>query len=336
LRLARNPRALAVTGALSRHPRAAIFVGLFILLAVGATFGPQIYARWQLYRMGIPYSPPAFSAAVSNGNHDVVRMLIEAGINPNTTSTTFGDSQYDTIFEGFMRGKSSLMVAVTINDLKMIQTLLKGGANPNYSGDASLTPLEAMFSDSQLRLIREGPVGEEVRAKSRDYLIPAVTELLKHGAIPNLRDGKWLSQHQKLITSEGSVRLTGDERLYLLLEEAANSWRQAFVRVDPDCTVNGLGTATCTFRNRSATSTNICVRLVFEFSNSGTVRAHSSEICSGMVASNDVRQITQLVPFVDSKGNQVTPREGCRLYDTDTSDWRQHCSLEIDVAIGRQ
>ena len=159
--------------------------------------------------------------------------------------------------------------------------------------------------------------------------------LLTKGAIPNLSDGMWLAPHQRLIDQGQSQWLTGSDEPFLFLEKVASTWHQKISQVfpTPACTTNGMGAASCTFENVGKKNSSTCVRLVLESSSSRMVKLRSSEICSGSLAPGELKAVSQQVVFYDSKNLPTTPLNGCRLYDSDTGDWRQWCALSIETAI---
>ncbi len=125
--------------------------------------------------------------------------------------------------------------------------------------------------------------------------------------------------------------------------------------IEPNCTVDGRGTVSCSFRNTGATESGACftVRLVGRTERGLCERTndaapapardrcegnrafiHSGPVCSGLIRSQDVKQLTQPVAFEGlgtsvwrtipewCKG-QLDPRRGY------SDDWRDGCDLTV-------
>lgn len=301
-----------------------VLFGLFVLLLSITLFGSRLYARWQIHSIGLPYSPLAFSVGVDKGNTKIVELYLKAGMNPDIPA-----SEASNFWESTCTG---LYIAALNYDLEMGKLLLNWGASPNPVCAGSRSILQLFLDGGFVKFDTIlGNLSEKEKAEKRRFLIPFVELLLKNGAIPNIRDGKWFSTNQKILTREASLNLTGEDLLFSMLEASAFVWNKKLSLIDNNCSTNGLGTVSCTFRNTGISTASACVRLVLEPPNSNMVTLQSSEVCSGNIAPNDVRQISQHALFFDSHGKQATPSEGCRSEYMD--DWRRLCSLAVETAV---
>lgn len=81
-----------------------------------------------------------------------------------------------------------------------------------------------------------------------------------------------------------------------------------------DCSVNGLGNATCTFRNRGTAQGSTCVYVLLTHRDATAWRGSKllgGPVCSGLVAAGDVRQIQQFLSFRSDKDYSFSPSEFC-------------------------
>lgn len=303
LRITQHPITLAVTRTLRRYPRA-FAIGVLALLIGAGTLGPRIYARWLIYRMGLPYSVNAFSAVVSHGNNWLVETFLKAGMDPDSRLSHLGFLEWDGTGLGY---------AAYTNDVNMARLFIRWGAKPNQVGiitnaDTKLSPLQVAFD-----LTRDGTNTEAQRETNRSQLVPVVGLLLENGAIPNWRGRNWYSQSQDVMTRERSLELTGDELLYHLIQSASLKWKAGIQQLDHYCNIDGYGTVKCTFTNTGDKSAESCVRMVLKHKASKYSRAHSAKICTGRVGPGDVWHFSQRVTFYDHKEIEISPTTVCLI-----------------------
>lgn len=95
--------------------------------------------------------------------------------------------------------------------------------------------------------------------------------------------------------------------------------------IEPSCSTNGLGNATCTFQNTGNANGATCVQIKLAQKYS-SVSALSDKICSGIVLAGDVRQMTAFVQFRRDYDKQVVaPKEFC----AGVTDWIGACRLTV-------
>ena len=124
----------------------------------------------------VNYSTPengitALSNAINMGHKDIVIMLLDAGANPNSTSPDGETPLMDAVWGGFTDIVNVLLAAgadpnamstygdtalgyVGINDTKIIESLLKFGANPNDIGNGDYTLLMEASEEGNLAVVK--------------------------------------------------------------------------------------------------------------------------------------------------------------------------------------
>jgi ankyrin repeat protein len=196
-----NIRATNAMGDTVLHIGAEKGISLVFLRAAGEP-GPDLEAR------GSQNLTP-LQVACLNGNDAAARILLELGANPNVSFDTAGgrpvelkrapEAPFSRLFDGTVLGaegrvvgdrlradgKTPLHWAAATRNLKLMQLLLKHGADPNATDRDGLTPLLCAISlESRMDL-------------------GAVQLLLDSGADPNVvdKDGMSLLQHALRIGS---------------------------------------------------------------------------------------------------------------------------------------
>lgn len=101
--------------------------------------------------------------------------------------------------------------------------------------------------------------------------------------------------------------------------------------VGGDCSLNGFGIATCTFRNVGGATGSQCVRLVLRATSGRRLgeTITSGPICSGLVQPSDVRQITQHLTFRSRSGGvSQEPKDFCE--GVGSIGWRGGCDMDTE------
>src|SRR5688572_25423502 len=104
-------------------------VGLLMLLLFASLTGcgrNSDAARSELVQMNIVYSDASFLEQASQGNADVVKLFLDAGINPETKTN---------------EGQTALMAAALSNHLETVRVLLEKGADVNATNKFGGTAL---------------------------------------------------------------------------------------------------------------------------------------------------------------------------------------------------
>lgn len=124
----------------------AVFSALYF--AVGCSSDEtELQAQKELQRRGLKYSPYYFIEQVKNGNVELVKLYLKAGMSPDQSAG--------------WRPVSALTHAASAGQTEVAKILLQAGADVNYKDDHhGITPLEAAafhgHADVGILLIREG------------------------------------------------------------------------------------------------------------------------------------------------------------------------------------
>lgn len=200
--------------------KAGITVIFFLLIALNIScksdrVDASVYkSREKLIMMGYDFTEDGFIKAINEGKLDVVKLFIDSGMSPDTTSK-IGETSVPAIFFALekqqdllaqllvnsgadlsanTKGVTILMKAVEKGNAETISLILKKGADVNEPGDDGLTPLmiaiERKNSAAFWLLLKSGadvnkadmfgitPLMRAVRIGEIDI----VRELLKKGA----------------------------------------------------------------------------------------------------------------------------------------------------------
>lgn len=98
-----------------------------LLLATTLFAADPAAARAKLLEMQIDYTEPMFLASVNAGRADLVRLFVEAGMNPNLRDPN--------------SGFTVLMLAANVGKAEAAEALIEGGADPNARDASGKTPL---------------------------------------------------------------------------------------------------------------------------------------------------------------------------------------------------
>lgn len=220
-----------------------------------ANVDPRDAARADLARLPVEYSAPEFVAAAEAGRTAVVRLFLQAGIDPNSADR---------------RGVTALMHAAGRGDLPMMEMLLKAGAAVNArtsGGDGTAMTWAASSGriDAVRLLIKAGATRESFdRAllwAMREGHLEIFRLLLEHGANARADDGvtgHWLglagqvdpgrlADMLKLLLQQGWPIDARNDAGWTALMEAAHNKRfglmelllRAGAQPDLHCTCNG-------------------------------------------------------------------------------------------------
>lgn len=131
-----------------------------------------------------------FIEAISRGDVSTVTSLLDSGFNPNTKIPLMLYDVYPII----------RAVQEPVRTSKMVQVLLNAGANPNVIDNYRNTPLMIAISKNNLEvidlLLQAGAdpndeayldtiTGPPLKKAKREYLVEAASLLLKYGADPH-------------------------------------------------------------------------------------------------------------------------------------------------------
>jgi uncharacterized protein len=144
---------------------------------------PRDAARADLARLPVEYTPEAFINGAQDGKTAVVRLFLQAGIDPNV---------------GDRRGFTALMHAAGRGDVPMMEMLLKAGAAVNArtrtgggtalswaAGDGQLAALRLLLKAGAAKNTLDGAFSTALRGAHVD----AMRLLLDHGANARADDG---------------------------------------------------------------------------------------------------------------------------------------------------
>lgn len=134
------------------NKRISIYVCLFIFLyGSAAAYGSsQEVARQMLQRLKIQYDTDSFFEAIESGNDNVVKLLLRAGMSPDTAKTLSvtglmvaaekGDTGMAKVLieaaanvnlKNQLRGKTALMLAAENGNRDLVEMLIHAGADVN-------------------------------------------------------------------------------------------------------------------------------------------------------------------------------------------------------------
>ena len=175
-----------------------------------ATVDPRDTARADLARLPVEYSSPVFLASAEAGRTAVVRLFLQAGIDPNSADRS---------------GVTALMHAAGRGDLPMMDMLLKAGTavnarTPDGAGTAMTKAASSGRIDAARLLIKAGATRESFDSALLSAMHNGHLEifrlLLEHGATARADDGvtgHWLGRAGRV----DPARLA--EMLKLLLQQ---------------------------------------------------------------------------------------------------------------------
>ena len=143
---------------------------------------PRDAARAELARLPVEYTPAAFIKSAEEGKAAVVRLFLQAGMDPNA---------------GDRSGITALMHAADRGDLTMLEMLLKGGAAVNARTRGGGTALSWAAGNGQIRamqlLLKAGASKESFDdaflAALRRGHVDAMRLMLDQGANPRADEG---------------------------------------------------------------------------------------------------------------------------------------------------
>lgn len=115
--------------------------------------------------------------------------------------------------------------------------------------------------------------------------------------------------------------------------------------IDGDCSVNGAGTVSCTFRNDGNAKGSLCLKASLTktrdksyykwswYGDNGDSIITQGKICSGLVEPSDVKEREQFMSFL--KTGELSPTDPVDFCDSDSdySNWYDGCSfntIEVD------
>src|SRR5687768_10327084 len=137
--------------------------GLLAAALATAACDSQARARKDLARLGVDYSQEALIRRASEGDHRAVRLLLDAGMNPNTDPA---------------KGPTPLMQAAAAGHQQVIEVLLDKGADPNVKRPDGSTALHDAatggHSATGLALLEKGADPNVTDASQRTPLINAI------------------------------------------------------------------------------------------------------------------------------------------------------------------